>query len=1015
MIMITTPYISHIENIFNSMTENEEFEIMFNNYKHDNKLSIIKFMNVLKYIKFKSEQEKLILNHEVILDIIFESEQNKNYRVSINGINNINDFLNLVHQRSNHVIFSILLSQSEFTENKNFLYIQKIKDPKMIYDINSYDIRIRKSTEIILNDKDFKNILNLGLNSNSKINFRYKNRLSLIMLDNNNEKLAIDITTVQTNTNINELINSPKKYELEIEYFVKKHKKEKNNKILEIIQKEINNIKSVLEGTDNILTKEEQNIVLDGYKKLVYQNDTINALYSMQPISVEVQHIVDKIPNKYSVTDKADGEKYQLFVFQKNIYLISNNFNVIKTNYSSKLNNTILEGEFLFFHETKKYLFMAFDCIFYNDIDMRNEILLKNRINKINEFCKSLNDIYELKIFDNNFDLKKQEKFYENEINQFFTKLNKNLEKANNNDIIFFPKIFLYPNGGNNSEVFSFSHLLWTFCTNNKNNCPYKLDGIIYTGLEQKYTRDKREQKYPIYKYKPPSTNSLDVYILFQRNSETGGYLEIFDNSNNAAQKNQIFRVANIYVGDIIGNKEIPVPFLKEENNHEIFLPLVNNEVRDIENNYVQDGTVVELIYNNDINIAHQYRWIILRTRWDKTEFVMTQQKKYGNFKDIAIKTWKSIKEAITIEELEKLSNPETYPFQQKILESRLNSTIITSERQQDKYYQIMTNLGKKMRDYHSWIKSIIIYTYCSPFNEFKNSDKKRSSVLDLGCGRGGDLLKWYHARVGDYVGTDPDYHGIYSSVDGAISRYNVMKKKFPNFGKITWVQSDASVLFTSEAQETKLQNMTHENKELIKKVFKNRKFDIISSQFAIHYLFDSKESVNCLIKNINTLLKIGGFIILTLFDAHQIMEKLQDKDTFTSYYTDDNGNRKKFFEIIKKFEGPIQDECGFAIDVHMAWIQEENKYRTEYLVTEKLLSNTMMKAGCRLIDTDLFSNLYYLNQPYFTNVIEHEENIKNYKYYKSVAEYYGDLKGVEKESKAYTFLNRYYVYQKFT
>ena len=74
-----------------------------------------------------------------------------------------------------------------------------------------------------------------------------------------------------------------------------------------------------------------------------------------------------------------------------------------------------------------------------------------------------------------------------------------------------------------------------------------------------------------------------------------------------------------------------------------------------------------------------------------------------------------------------------------------------------------------------------------------------------------------------------------------------------------------------------------------------------------------------------------------------------------------------------------------------------------------------MMKAGCRLIDTDLFSNLYYLNQPYFTNVIEHEENIKNYKYYKSVAEYYGDLKGVEKESKAYTFLNRYYVYQKFT
>jgi hypothetical protein len=91
----------------------------------------------------------------------------------------------------------------------------------------------------------------------------------------------------------------------------------------------------------------------------------------------------------------------------------------------------------------------------------------------------------------------------------------------------------------------------------------------------------------------------------------------------------------------------------------------------------------------------------------------------------------------------------------------------------------------------------------------------------------------------------------------------------------------------------------------------------------------------------------------------------------------------------------------------------EENKYATEYLVTEKLLNETMKKANCRLVEKDLFSNLYYLNKEYFTQVIEHEENLRNYKVYKDAAQYYGDLQGVDKESKAFTFLYRYYVYQK--
>jgi SAM-dependent methyltransferase len=355
--------------------------------------------------------------------------------------------------------------------------------------------------------------------------------------------------------------------------------------------------------------------------------------------------------------------------------------------------------------------------------------------------------------------------------------------------------------------------------------------------------------------------------------------------------------------------------------------------------------------------------------------------------------------------------------MQMKILSSRLDSSIINSQKKQDIYYQKITNLLKKLREFHNWIKSILIYTYCSPTSNTLGGKIVRQSVLDIGCGRGGDILKMYHARVGEYVGIDVDFEGIYSATDGAISRYNFLKTKFPDFGKVSFIQADGSVQLDSISQTKAISNLSKENIKAIEKHFnkdnQRSKFDVISSQMVIHYLFSNEESITNLVHNIKTYLKKDGFIILTLFDPDQIIPQF-DNNKITAYYTDDDGKRNILYEIIKKYsDNDLNSKVGLPIDVHMSWISEEGKYIEEYLVSRELMQNTMKRAGCRLVDTDLFSNIFYLNKPYFENVIKYEENPKNKQFYEKVAEFYGDLKGADKESRAWSFMYRYYVFQK--
>ena len=92
------------------------------------------------------------------------------------------------------------------------------------------------------------------------------------------------------------------------------------------------NVLKMIEKTNFIMNKSMEEKVLKNYKLLlaINENSKITSLESRQPISLEIEN-VSSLPDKYAVTDKADGDRYFLITVDDNVYLISNNLKVRDT------------------------------------------------------------------------------------------------------------------------------------------------------------------------------------------------------------------------------------------------------------------------------------------------------------------------------------------------------------------------------------------------------------------------------------------------------------------------------------------------------------------------------------------------------------------------------------------------------------------------------------------------------------------------------------------------------------
>ena len=135
-----------LKDICKSIKNNDELEISFSSYKKP--ISLKKFYDLLKYATIRSKKN-LKLEDITTLDIIYTYDQKttSSYRISINGIDEINTFISNNSLLKNHTVFSRLVRNVISQDDKKLILIDKKKNPENYIALTEYDIRFRLSEE----------------------------------------------------------------------------------------------------------------------------------------------------------------------------------------------------------------------------------------------------------------------------------------------------------------------------------------------------------------------------------------------------------------------------------------------------------------------------------------------------------------------------------------------------------------------------------------------------------------------------------------------------------------------------------------------------------------------------------------------------------------------------------------------------------------------------------------------------------------------------------------------------
>lgn len=181
------------------------------------------------------------------------------------------------------------------------------------------------------------------------------------------------------------------------------------------------------------------------------------------------------------------------------------------------------------------------------------------------------------------------------------------------------------------------------------------------------------------------------------------------------------------------------------------------------------------------------------------------------------------------------------------------------------------------LRSLNNWIKSTIIQKFSA------SEDSAPPLVLDMGCGKGGDLQKWQSAprtpRL--YVGVDP----ADVSINQARDRYGEMqrRKRGPRNARPFEAHFFAQDAFGISLANIPIvrdvgfdPNAGPDASGAITARFTSGGFDVVSMMFCLHYSYESEEKARGMLRNVAGALKKGGRFLGVMPNSDVIRRKIE-------------------------------------------------------------------------------------------------------------------------------------------